>query len=327
MPCTFPLMLPPALIAPLVSAVLYAFAAMTLKRATEQGGGAWRIGFVTNCVQAVLFAPIWLFADTAFSWAKVMPFTWTNLLHAVIAGALFFVGQIFTFLALSRGDVSVVTPVLGTKVVLVAGFTVFILHTGISGAWWWAAGLSVVATVLLGGGSRVKTSELTFKRSLLYGFIAATMYALTDVLAQRWSPQWGFCHFAPVMFLTVALLSFGFVPFSSGPLRELPAVTWRWLLAGAVLLSAQAIGIAFAIMTYGEATLINILYTSRGIWTIVLVWICGPWFGNTERSHGTSVMVRRLVGSGLILIAVKLAVVRPQAPGAIAPAKVQEAQK
>ena len=69
-----------------------------------------------------------------------------------------------------------------------------------------------------------------------------------------------------------------------------------------------ALGIAFAIMSYGEATLVNILYTSRGIWTIAIVWICGPWFGNTERSHGSKVMIRRLVGSGLILVAVKLAV-------------------
>ena len=196
--------MPPALIAPLVSAFLYAFAAMALKRATEKGGGPWRIGFVTNCVQALLFAPVWLLGGA--------PFTWENLLHAAITGALFFVGQIFTFLALSRGDVSVVTPVLGTKVVLVAGFTVLILRTGIPAAWWWAAGLTVVATVLLGGGSAVKTSELTFQRSLVYGFTAATMYALTDVLAQQWSRQWGFGHFAPAMFLTVALLSFTFGP-------------------------------------------------------------------------------------------------------------------
>jgi drug/metabolite transporter (DMT)-like permease len=290
----------PALIAPLVSAFLYAFAAMALKRATEKGGGPWRIGFVTNCVQAVIFAPVWLLGGEAFTWA--------NLAHAGIVGALFFVGQIFTFLALSRGDVSVVTPVLGTKVVLVAGFTVLILRQGIPTAWWWAAGLTVVATVLLGGNSAVKTSELTFKRSLVYGFTAATMYALTDVLAQQWSKQWGFGHFAPVMFLVVALLSFLFIPFFTGPLSALPAVTWKWLIGGAVLLSAQAMGIAFAIMTYGEATLVNILYTSRGIWTIAIVWMFGHWFGNMESTHGTKVMLRRLLGSGLILVAVKLAV-------------------
>jgi hypothetical protein len=69
-----------------------------LKRATERGAGPWRITFITNWVAATVFAPWWL--------APHLPFTWSNLTHAVICGITFFVGQIFTFLALSRGDVS-----------------------------------------------------------------------------------------------------------------------------------------------------------------------------------------------------------------------------
>ena len=38
----------------------------------------------------------------------------------VLVGLLFVVAQLFTFLALQKGDVSVVTPVLGSKVLLVA---------------------------------------------------------------------------------------------------------------------------------------------------------------------------------------------------------------
>jgi drug/metabolite transporter (DMT)-like permease len=292
----------PILLAPLASACLYAFAALALKRASAFGIGPWRVAFVANVLQAFLFAPLWFLGGGSFSWE--------NLAFAVITGILFFVGQIFTFLALTRGDLSVVTPVLGTKVILVAGLTVLIWRQPIPTLWWWAAGLSVVATVLIGGGSAVKTSELSFRRSLLYGFCASMMYAMTDVLAQRWAGAWGFGHFAPVMFLTVAVFSFLFIPFFSGSLREIPASTWRWLIGGSTMLSAQAMGIAFAIMTYGEATLVNILYTSRGIWTIAVVWMLGHWFGNTEHTHGRKVMFRRLIGSALILIAVILAVKR-----------------
>ena len=110
------------------------------------------------------------------------------------------------------------------------------------------------------------------------------------------------------MFATLAVLSFLLIPRFHAPLSELSARTWAWLIPGAVLLAAQALGIAFTIMTYGEATLVNILYTSRGVWTVALVWLFGPWFGNAERSQGHSVMARRLLGSALILIAVKLAV-------------------
>jgi len=288
------------ILAPLVSAFLYSFAAIALKRAASGGVGPWRVNFVANCITGFLFAPLWFLGGN--------PFSWTHFTHAVIVGVCFFVGQIFTFLALTRGDVSVATPILGTKVILVAGLTVLLIHQPIPAAWWWAAILSVVATALMAGGRPTQSDGLTFRHSLAYGFAAALMFAFTDVLCQRWAAAWGFGRFAPVMFLTLALLSFLLIPQFKAPLRELPRSVWAWLIPGSLLLAAQALGIAFTIMTYGEATLVNILYTSRGIWTVALVWLVGPWFGNAERSQGHSVMARRLVGAALILVAVKLAV-------------------
>src|SRR3954468_16686743 len=95
--------------APLISAAIYSFAALSLKRATGNGAGPWRISFVTNWIQAAFFAPFWLLGGS--------PFAWVRLWHPATVGVIFFVGQILTFLALSRGDVSVTTPVLGTKVI------------------------------------------------------------------------------------------------------------------------------------------------------------------------------------------------------------------
>src|SRR3954467_9282757 len=106
------------LIAPLVSAFLYSFAALALKRAAANGVGPWRVNFIANWTAVIAFTPLWLLGGA--------PFTWGHLLHAVLAGTCFFVGQIFTFLALTRGDVSVATPVLGTKVIVVAGLTVLL---------------------------------------------------------------------------------------------------------------------------------------------------------------------------------------------------------
>ena len=104
---------------PLVSAFVYAIAALLLKRATERGIGPWRVNFVTNWIQCALFAPFWFVGGA--------PFAWDRFAHAAICGATFFSGQIFTFLALSRGDVSVATPVLGTKVIFVAFLVVIVL--------------------------------------------------------------------------------------------------------------------------------------------------------------------------------------------------------
>ena len=286
----------PPLLIPLLSALGYALAALMLKRATEGGAGPWRVSFLTNWVLAAIFSLLWLFPTEH-------PATATHVTHAIISGVVFFVGHVFTFLALNRGDVSVATPVLGSKVIFVALFSVLLGADTVTPAMWAAVGLTALATALLGSGGPVKRDALF--RSLLYGFSAAAAFALTDVLQQRWVKAWGFTHYAATMFLTVAVLSFGLIPFFRASLRTLPAVAWRWGLAGGALLAVQALGIAWCIVTIG-ATTTNVLYNSRGVWSVVLVWTVGHWFGNVERTQGRAVMLRRLAGSALLLAAIAL---------------------
>jgi drug/metabolite transporter (DMT)-like permease len=230
-----------------------------------------------------------------------------NLWHAALAGAAFFFGQVFTFLALSRGDVSVATPVLGTKVVFVALFTVALTREPIPPAWWGAAALTVAATWLMGGG-KAGRGDGVFARSLAYGLAAAAGFSLTDVFAQKWAPAWGFSHFAPALFATVALLSFSLISQFQESIWSLSGATWRWLAPGALLLTAQAAGVAFAIMNFGAATRVNVLYASRGVWSVAIVWAIGHWFGNEERGHGHWVMARRFCGAVLLLAAIVLVV-------------------
>jgi drug/metabolite transporter (DMT)-like permease len=285
---------PLATILPLCAALGYAFAALMLKRATGRGAGPWRVTFITNWAAAAVFSPWWF--------APHLPFTWSNLMHAIACGITFFIGQIFTFLALSRGDVSVATPVLGTKVIFVAIFAIAWAGEKLNGGMWLAAFLTAIATMLLGGRSASHAHH--FGKSLFYGFSAAASFALTDVLQQRWVQQWGFGPFAASMFLTIAVLSFGLIPVFSAPLRDLAAASWRWALAGGLALSLQATGMAYSIATFHEVTTTNILYNTRGIWSVVLVWVIGHWFENAEREQGTSIMLRRLFAAMLLLVAV-----------------------
>jgi drug/metabolite transporter (DMT)-like permease len=289
-----------ATVLPLCSALGYAFAALMLKRATERGAGPWRVTFITNWVAAAVFSPWWL--------APHQPFSEANLLHAMACGLTFFVGQIFTFLALVRGDVSVATPVLGTKVIFVAIFAIAWAGEKLNAGMWLAVFLTVVAMVLLSG--RGAGHAHHFGKSLFYGFSAAASFALTDVLQQRWVQQWGFGPFAASMFLTIAVLSFGLIPVFSAPLRDLAPASWRWALAGGLALSLQATGMAYSIATFHEVTTTNILYNTRGIWSVVLVWAIGHWFENVERQQGASTMLRRLFAAMLLLAAVLLSIHR-----------------
>jgi len=283
-----------ATLIPLCSALGYTFAALMLKRATERGVGPWRVMVMVNCTAALVFAPWWFTGGNSFEWL--------HLMHAVITGVTFFIGQILTFLALNRGDVSITTPVLGTKVILVAFLAVIFAGDRLTPSLWTAAFLTTAATALLGG--ELRTNRERVLPSLVFGFSAALAYASADVQQLNWAPAWGFGHYAPAMFATVGLCSVIFALFLKEPLSAVPLRSVLWALGGGTLLSLQATGIAYSIAVYREVTLTNILYNSRGVWSVILVWLAGHWFSNTERTVGNAIMGRRLAGALLLLTAV-----------------------
>ena len=63
-------------------------------------------------------------------------------------------------------------------------------------------------------------------------------------------------------------------------------------------------GIAITLGLWGNATAVNIVYSSRGFWSGVFVWLIGHWFSNQERRLGRAAMVRRMLGSALLLGAI-----------------------
>src|SRR5262245_33002602 len=126
---------------PLLAAVVYVAGALFLKRAVELTRDVWRTTCICNVVTAVMFIPVLLLGGRIPSTGE--------LWQPAIVAALFVVGQILTLLALRIGDVSVATPVLGLKIVLVAVFTTFLLAERLTVPLWIAAGLSSLAVALL----------------------------------------------------------------------------------------------------------------------------------------------------------------------------------
>jgi drug/metabolite transporter (DMT)-like permease len=287
------------IVLPLLAAVLYVAGVLLVKRAAEGGAGLWRMTSLSNLVSAALFTLLLPLGGTFH--AELL---WQPALVAV----LFLAGQGLNFLALQRGDVSVATPVLGLKIILVAGFTTLLLATRVSLRLWAAAGLTSLALALLNrtdGGPRHRVGA-----TVLYAAGSAAMFAVFDVLVQRWSPAWGAGRFLPVMLGFVALLTLALETLFRTPGRAMPRAAWSWLLAGAVLLGLQSMLFVGTIARFGEATSANVVYSSRGLWSVVAVWAVGPWFGNRERHLGGRVLGRRLAGAVLMMAAIALALVK-----------------
>src|SRR5215213_9071896 len=98
----------------LVSALLYVFAALMLKRSGDFGIGVWRTAFISNIICAAVYQLLLPLGGTLH-----FELLWQPALLSV----LFLVAQMLNFLAIQRGDISVATPVLGLKIILVALFT------------------------------------------------------------------------------------------------------------------------------------------------------------------------------------------------------------
>lgn len=92
-----------------------------------------------------------------------------------------------------------------------------------------------------------------------------------------------------------------------GAVAEDPRAAWRWLVPGAALVAFQAVGMAYGLGVDGRATAANILYGTRGLWSVLAVSLLGAWLG-TEGERNLPARVRRwrLVGAGLMFAAVAL---------------------
>jgi hypothetical protein len=85
-----------------------------------------------------------------------------------------------------------------------------------------------------------------------------------------------------------------------------------WLMAGAVVLAFQSLAMYSAIGLYGSATLTNILYGSRCLWSVLLAWLFAVLHQRNGGVFPHRVMGRRLIGAILLVSAMALVLASSQ---------------
>jgi drug/metabolite transporter (DMT)-like permease len=284
-----------ALFLPLASAMLYVIGALLMRRAADYGVGFWRTTFVANLICAAVFAPLLLLGGS---------FHLDRLWQPAAVALLFVLGSVLNFISLDRGDVSIATPVLGIKIILVALFTTLIVGELIPLKLWLAAGLSTTAIALLHRTRATHHHHVT--STILAAGSSAACFALFDVLVQKWSPAWGLGRFPPLMLGFVAIYAIALVPRFPAPLKAIPGAAWPWLVGGSLVMAVQSLVFVGTIAYFGHATTANVIYSSRGLWSVVIVWIIGHWFHNAEQQLGSGILRWRLIGSAMMLAAIAL---------------------
>ncbi|HZE99778.1 MAG TPA: EamA family transporter [Planctomycetota bacterium] len=286
------------LLMPFAASMIYVVGALFLKDAGMRGVGVWRITIVTNVIIGVVFSTLWPLGGRLPGPA--------GYLQPALTALLFVAGQVFGFVALQRGDVSVATPVLGIKVVLVAIFVTLLIGERIGATVWIAAVLSSAGILFLSRGSPAAAGRAA--PAIVFGTLAAAAFALFDVLVQKWAPAWGAGRFLPVLMGFVAVYSLLLLGLGRRRLGGIPPGAWRPLLLGGTAIAVQGLLLITSLALYSRATRINVVYSGRGLWSVLAVWAVGPWFGNREREQGAAVFRARLAGAGLLLAAIVLVV-------------------
>lgn len=287
------------LILPLLAGIGYAASALVIKRASELGVGVWRTAFVANVIGALVYQPLWLLGG------NLLPELWWQ---PVVVSVLFTVGNWLSFMAIDRGDVSVVAPVLGLKILLVAVIVTVFAGAQLRWQLWAAAALASLGIALLNQ-SGGRTAHHDVGRTIITAGLAAAVFAVFDVLVQQWSPAWGLGRFIPLVMAISGVLSIGFIPRFRAPLAAIPHPAWPWLLIGSVGLGVQSMLFVSSVAKWGQATPANVLYSSRGLWTVLLVWVFGHWVKSREQHLGRRVLVWRLAGAILMMSAIVLVLV------------------
>ncbi|MCA9061778.1 MAG: hypothetical protein KDA96_01885 [Planctomycetaceae bacterium] len=309
------------LLMPFASSILFVFAMMLVKRASDRG---------TSPLTGTILANVWLAMGWGIAavirWQIVGPAVWGQ---ASLVALMFVLGQVFTYLAFQLGDVSVATPIFGVKILMVALLNSVVSAAPLTQQIWIGAVLATLGVALVQLRPRLRTQTTSGQpvgasspdssdappphdrgRILLtIGMVLIATFCLScfDLMLQTWGTRQDTAAFLSAVFIFTALLSVVFFPWVDRPRRLRQSGAMKWIVAGTMLMAVQALGMSISLSAFGHAAQINIVYALRGLWGVILTWLLARHLGGNEATLGSRTMQLRLAGAVLLMAAVVIA--------------------
>ncbi len=250
------------------------------------GASPMRVLFVSNLAYAAWALPLFFVFPGVWEW--------TGFFGAAGAGAALFFGRICMVNALKVGDLSVVGPLLATKTLFVAVFSLVSRTDQIGTLLLVSSVLATVGVALLQVGPVQHVGN--WWKVLLLSLGASLFFALTDVLVQAFAGRMGIGYFQPLMFLAVCAL----LPVV-GRGKPAPEDAKTPLGIGSSVMGLQTVAVLATIGLTGHATLVNIVYSGRIFWVVAVDYWTG---GEGIRRF----FLFRLAGATMLLGAVVLVI-------------------
>ena len=138
-----------------------------------------------------------------------------------------------------------------------------------------------------------------------------TAFALFDVCIQNWSPAWGTGRLLPCSFWCAGLLTIFMLPMLPERQRsvrtKIATSAWKSLAISGTFIAGQAMFMVYGLSAYagqGDAAQMNVVYSLRGLWAVLLAWLFARQFGGAEADLPRNIMGGRLIGAILLVGAV-----------------------
>jgi hypothetical protein len=112
------------------------------------------------------------------------------------------------------------------------------------------------------------------------------------------------------MFVSVGFLSVGLLPWTNSVAHIRSIGASRSLLLAAFLMATQGLSVTYALGQFGDATRINIVYSLRGLWSVLFAWIGAHYFTQTGSGLARSTLFYRFIGAVMVTLAIVIALVR-----------------
>lgn len=283
---------------PLIAAALYSVSVILVKEYSSFGkmSGVGALIF-NNAAMCAVFAPALFFGEAA-DLQKV----WEPVLIGIFWG----LANIATFICAQKGEVSLMTPVMGVKVLIVFAFAHLLIGSVLT-APMYIAGFACCFAVFLMGFDKSSLKSKKFAITLFLALAACTSYAMADVLIQTFSADFSPWHMLAISSVSVLVSSFPFLPKFAREVKNADKKSLLLCVLAALIMAAESLFMFYAIREGVGAALCNILYNMRGVISVVLVFILGKRLKGVAELN-TTAAAKRLVGSLIIIAAVAFAV-------------------
>lgn len=276
-----------AVFLPLIGAILHPLLGWCIQKGTFHGVRLSVIVAIANLVTAFIF---FLYLSPTGGW-KISGRDW----WAIGNGVFFFLGQWFSIQSVKTGDLAVHSSALGMKVVIVGFFSMLV---GLEpSSWSLVCGvlLATVAIFLVSGGSAEgwRTHRVTVGLTL----VACLFFGINDFLTGWQSREIGAARWLILMMSTSGVISIGFL-FRRGKqlamLARNPRIT-KFVVGAGLLLGLQALVVNLAFSRYGQPTLSNVVFSSRGLMAVLFLYFIGrksdPRFVGKQSAGGVLMVI------------------------------------